>query len=102
MRIVFMGTAELACPCLEAMAKMAGHEVVAVVTQPDRRKGRDLQPTSPPVTVVAARLGLPVQQPQKIREPAAVKTLQAAQPDLIIVVAYGQILPKSALEIPRL
>ena len=102
MRIVFMGTAELACPCLEAVAKMPGHEVVAVVTQPDRRKGRDLKPTPPPVKVVAARLGLPVQQPQKIREPAAVKTLQAAQPDLIIVVAYGQILPKSVLEIPRL
>jgi methionyl-tRNA formyltransferase len=101
MRIVFMGTAELACPCLEAVAKMSGHEVVAVITQPDRPKGRDLKPTPPPLKVVAARLGLPVQQPQKIREPTAIKTLQAAQPDLIIVVAYGQILPKSVLEIPR-
>jgi methionyl-tRNA formyltransferase len=102
MRIAFMGTAELAGPCLEAVARMPGHEVVAVVTQPDRPKGRDLQPAAPPVKVVAQRLGLPVQQPPKIREPAAVEALRAAQPDLIAVVAYGQILPKSVLEIPSL
>ncbi len=102
MRIVFMGTAELAAPCLEAVAKMPGHEVVAVVTQPDRPKGRDLKPTAPPVKVVAERLGLPVQQPLKIREPAAIDLLRATQPDLIVVVAYGQILPKSVLEIPSL
>jgi|SRR5579862_2310407 len=102
MRIAFMGTAELAGPCLEAVAKMSGHEVVAVVTQPDRPKGRDLKPAPPPVKVVAERLGLPVQQPLKIREAAAIEGLRAAQPDLIVVVAYGQILPKSLLEIPRL
>lgn len=96
-----MGTAELAAPCLEAVAKMPGHEVVAVVTQPDRPKGRDLRPAPPPVKVVAGRLGIPVQQPLKIREPAAIEVLRAARPDLIIVVAYGQILPKSVLEIPR-
>ena len=102
MRIVFMGTAELASPCLEAVAKVPGYGVVAVVTQPDRPKGRDLKPTPPPVKVTAERLGLPVQQPPKIREPAAIDSLRAVQPDLIIVVAYGQILPKSVLEIPRL
>ncbi|MGA2139797.1 MAG: methionyl-tRNA formyltransferase [Verrucomicrobiia bacterium] len=102
MRIAFMGTAELAGPCLEAVAKVPGHEVVAVVTQPDRPKGRDLKPTPPPMKVVAERLGLSVQQPLKIREPAAIGALRAALPDLIIVVAYGQILPKSVLEIPRL
>jgi methionyl-tRNA formyltransferase len=102
MRIAFMGTAELAGPCLEAVAKVPGHEVVAVVTQPDRPKGRDLKPAPPPVKIVAERLGLSVQQPLKIREPAAIDALRAAQPDLIIVVAYGQILPKSVLEIPRL
>jgi methionyl-tRNA formyltransferase len=102
MRIAFMGTAELAGPCLEAVAKMSGHEVVAVVTQPDRPKGRDLKPSPPPVKVVAERLGLPVQQPLKIREAAAIESLRAALPDLIVVVAYGQILPKSVLEIPRL
>jgi methionyl-tRNA formyltransferase len=102
MRIAFLGTAELAGPCLEAVAKAPGHEVVAVVTQPDRPKGRDLQPAPPPVKVIAERLSLPVQQPLKIREPAAIDVLRAAEPDLIVVVAYGQILPKSVLEIPRL
>jgi methionyl-tRNA formyltransferase len=102
MRIVFMGTAELACPCLEAVAKVPGHEIVAVVTQPDRPKGRDLKPAPPPVKVTAERLGLPIQQPLKIREPVAVDSLRAIQPDLIVVVAYGQILPKPVLEIPRL
>jgi methionyl-tRNA formyltransferase len=102
MRIAFMGTAELAGPCLEAVAKLPGHEVVAVVTQPDRPKGRDLKPAPPPVKIVAERLGLPVQQPLKIREPAAIDALRAVQPDLIIVVAYGQILPKPVLDIPRL
>ena len=102
MRIAFMGTAELAGPCLEAVAKVPGHEVVAVVTQPDRPKGRDLKPAPPPVKVIAERLGLYIQQPLKIREPAAVVALGAAQPDLIIVVAYGQMLPKPVLEIPRL
>ena len=102
MRIIFMGTAELAVPCLKAVAKMPGHEVVTVVTQPDRPKGRDLKPTPPPVKVAAERLGLLVQQPPKIREPAIIDSLRSLQPDLVIVVAYGQILPKSVLEIPRL
>ena len=101
MRIVFMGTAELACPCLEAVARMPGHEVVAVITRPDRPKGRDLKPAPPPVKTVAERLGLPVQQPVKINEPSAIKAVQDARPDLIIVVAYGQILPKPVLEIPH-
>jgi methionyl-tRNA formyltransferase len=100
MRIAFMGTAELACPCLEATAKATGHEVVAVITRPDRPKGRDLQPSPPPVKLVTARLGLPVQQPVKISEPAAIDALRTIHPDLIIVVAYGQILPKAVLEIP--
>ena len=102
MRIVFMGTAELACPCLEAVARMPGHEVVAAVTQPDRPRGRNLKLAPSPLKLVADRLGLPIQQPLKIREPGAVEALRAMRPDLIIVVAYGQILPKSVLEIPRL
>lgn len=97
-----MGTAELAVPCFEAVVKIPGHEVVAVVTQPDRPKGRDLKSAPPPVKVAADRLGLPVQQPVRIREPGAIEAVRATQPDLVIVVAYGQILPKSILEIPRL
>ncbi len=102
MRIAFLGTAQLAVPCFEAVAKLPGHEVVAVVTQPDRPKGRDLQPAPPPVKVAAERLGFPVQQPLKIREPDAIEAMRATQPDLVIVVAYGQILPKSILDIPCL
>jgi len=102
MRIAFMGTAELAVVCLETVAKMPGHEVVAVVTQPDRPKGRDLKPVPPPVKVAAERLGISVRQPLKIREPAGADALRAARPDLVIVVAYGQILPKAVLEIPPL
>ena len=100
MRILFMGTAELACPCLTAVAKLPGHELVGVVTQPDRPKGRDLRPAPPPVKVTAEQLRLPVQQPVKLRDPAAVDAVRAVQPDLIIVVAYGQILPPNVLAIP--
>ena len=100
MRIVFMGTAELACPCLTALAKLPACEIVGVITQPDRPKGRNLAPAPPPVKVTAESLKLPVQQPQKIRDPQAIEQLRALQPDLIIVVAYGQILPRSVLEIP--
>src|SRR5690242_7589427 len=100
MRFVFMGTAELACPGLEALTKLPGHEVAVVVTQPDRPKGRDLKLAPPPVKVTAQQLGLPVQQPEKIRDPAAIAALERIQPDLIVVVAYGQILPPTVLAIP--
>jgi methionyl-tRNA formyltransferase len=100
MRILFMGTAELACPCLEAVTHLAGHELVGVITQPDRPKGRALQLTPPPVKVTAHQLHLPVHQPLKMRDPAAVDLVQSLKPDLIAVVAYGQILPASVLEIP--
>jgi methionyl-tRNA formyltransferase len=102
MHIVFMGTAELACPCLEALANRTGHEIVAVFTQPDRPKGRDLKPAPPPVKVTAEHLKLPVHQPARIKEAEAVALVRAAQPDVIIIVAYGQILPKVVLDIPRL
>ena len=100
MRIVFMGTAELACPCLEAVAGLAAHQLVAVITQPDRPKGRDLEPSPPPVKVAAKKLGLTVHQPLKMRDSDAVALIDAAQPELIVVVAYGQILPKGVLHIP--
>jgi methionyl-tRNA formyltransferase len=100
MRILFMGTAELACPSLEAVARLPEHQIVGVVTQPDRPKGRDLRPAPPPVKIVAQRLNLPVHQPEKIREPAALDSVRAARPDLIVIVAYGQILPKAVLDLP--
>ncbi len=94
MRILFLGTAELACPCLQAIA---GH-VVGVFTQPDRPKGRELRLTPPPVKVAATELGLPVEQPEKIRD--AVERVHHYRPDLIVVVAYGQLLPRAILDIP--
>lgn len=100
MRILFIGTAELACPCLDAVARLAGHEVIGVITQPDRPKGRELKPAPPPVKVAAEKLGLVVHQPLRMREPAAIDLVRVGRPDLIIVVAYGQILPKAVLEIP--
>jgi len=98
MRILFIGTAELACPCLEAVHRLTGHELIGVVTQPDKPKGRSLQLSPPPVKLTAVKLGLPVSQPVKIRD--AVEDIRAMRPDLIVVVAYGQILTKAILEIP--
>ena len=100
MRIIFMGSAELACPCLEALARLPSHEIVAVVTQPDKPKGRDLQLGPPPVKLAVKPLGLTVKQPVSMKDPAAHEMLRALRPDLIVVVAYGQILPKAVLEIP--
>ena len=100
MRIVFMGTAELACPSLKAVATMLRHQVVAVITQPDRPRGRHLTPAPPAVKAVAMGLGLNVVQPARIRDEAEVEALRVLQPDLIIVVAYGQLLPKNVLDLP--
>jgi methionyl-tRNA formyltransferase len=85
-------------PTLRALAG-AGHEIPLVVTQPDR-PGHRLKVTPPAVKVAAGELGLPVFQPDRIREPAAVERLRAAAPELIVVVAYGQIIPRSILELP--
>jgi len=79
----------------------AGHEIALVVTQPDRPAHR-MKVTPPPVKVAAEELGLPVFQPERIRDPEAVERLRTISPDLLVVVAYGQILPQSVLSIPRL
>jgi methionyl-tRNA formyltransferase len=97
-RIVFVGTAPFAVPSLRALVA-AGHQVPLVVTQPDR-PGHRLRLTPPAVKVAAEELGLPVYQPEKIRDREAVARLREAAPDLIVVVAYGQIIPRSILEIP--
>lgn len=100
MRVVFLGTGEIGVPSLKALAEQ--HEVVAVFTQPDRPAGRDLKLRASPIKTVADALGLPVFQPEKIRTPEAVAELAAFQADVIVVVAYGQILPRRILELPRL
>ncbi|AIQ46799.1 methionyl-tRNA formyltransferase [Paenibacillus sp. FSL R7-0273] len=99
MKIVFMGTPAFAVPSLKMLVEQ-GYEVVAVVTQPDRPQGRKktLMPT--PVKEAALALGLPVLQPERLRRPEAVAELAEYAPDLIVTAAYGQILPKSVLDLP--
>jgi methionyl-tRNA formyltransferase len=99
MRVVFLGTPSFAVPTLEALVA-AGHEVVCVVTQPDRPSGRGHQLTASPVKDAAVRLGLPVYQPERIRRPEAVQNLAALAPDAMVVVGYGQIIPQSAIDTP--
>ncbi|ABQ25027.1 methionyl-tRNA formyltransferase [Geotalea uraniireducens] len=100
MRIIFMGTPEFACPTLQKLLDR-GEDVIAVITQPDRPKGRGQQTLPPPVKVLAERHGIPVMQPLKVRVPEVVESIRSLAPDLIVVVAFGQILPKSLLDIPK-
>jgi len=101
LRIVFMGTPEFAVPSLEALGG-AGHEIVAVVTQPDRPRGRGLEPSPPAVARAARRLGIPVLQPARVRDPAFLPALATFAPELIAVVAFGQILPRALLDVAPL
>ncbi len=100
--IVFMGTAPLAATILRALCADPNVVLRAVVTQPDKPKGRDLKLQPSPVKETAVQAGLPVLQPLRAREDAFVSQLRALEPELIIVAAYGQILPPSILELPRL
>jgi len=101
LRVIFMGTPEFACPTLRKLIDR-GEQVVAVVTQPDRPKGRGQRLMPPPVKELALRHGIPVLQPVKVRDPEVVESIRKLVPDVIVVVAFGQILPKVLLEIPPL
>jgi len=101
MKILFMGTPQFAVPSLEVLLER-GYEVAAVVTQPDRPKGRKRELTPSPVKVFATERGLPVLQPEKLRSPEGVAAVSEIAPDVIVTAAYGQILPKSVLALPRL
>ena len=101
LKIIFMGTADLSCASLEKLAGTPGFEIAAVVTQPDRPKGRELKEQSSAVKMLAQRLGLPVLQPARARDEKFIADLRALEPDLIVVAAYGQILPQSILDLPR-
>jgi methionyl-tRNA formyltransferase len=98
-RLVFLGTPKFAVPTLERIVE-AGHEVVAVVTQPDRPSGRGQQVSPPPVKEAAQRLGLAVHQPERIRAPEAIEFLRELRPEAMVVVGYGKILPQAILDIP--
>jgi methionyl-tRNA formyltransferase len=99
-RTVFMGTPGFALATFEGLIDF-GLNLVGVYTQPDRPKGRGKKLAAPPVKELALQHDIPVFQPQKLREPAVVEQLKELKPDLIVVVAYGQILPQAVLEIPQ-
>ena len=100
MKIVFMGTPDFAAGILNAIVK-AGYDVVGVVTQPDKPKGRRKEPVACPVKEVALREGLRVYQPQRVRNPEAVSEIESMGADLIVVAAFGQIIPKEILDLPK-
>ena len=99
MKIVFMGTPEFAVPTLQAL--IDHHEVLAVVTQPDKQRGRGKKMQFPPVKEKAVEYDIPVYQPQRARDEEFIEELKNLNPDVIVVVAYGQILPESILNIPK-
>ena len=101
MKIVFMGTPDFAVPALKALAESAKHEVSLVVTQPDRPRGRSGKPAPSDVKLCAEQYDIPVFQPEKVREEAAVERLRRENADIFVVAAFGQLLPKTILEMPR-
>ena len=105
MRIIFAGTPEFSLPVLESLiaeSNSSGMEIVAVYTQPDRPAGRGRRMSTSPVKKVATAAGLRIEQPETLKSPAVQKTLLGLRPDLIVVVAYGLLLPKAVLELPCL
>ncbi len=105
MRIIFAGTADFSLPVLESLIGDSGRsamEIVAVYTQPDRPAGRGRRMSTSPVKKVATASGLRIEQPETLKSPAVQKTLRSLTPDLIVVVAYGLLLPKAVLELPGL
>ena len=108
MRIVFIGAGEIGVPTLQALLKSA-HEVVGVVTQPDKPVGRSQLIEPPPIKKALGHgapggraLPLPVLQPARIKDPQAIEEIRGLNPDVIVVMAYGQILPRGVLEIPKI
>ncbi|MEK7829288.1 MAG: methionyl-tRNA formyltransferase [Deltaproteobacteria bacterium] len=99
LRIVFMGTPEFAVPSLRALIEV-GENVVAIITQPDKPKGRGKKLTTPPVREAALKYNIPVFQPEKIKDEPFITAIRNFSPDVISVVAYGKILPKAILDIP--
>jgi methionyl-tRNA formyltransferase len=101
MNVIFLGTPTFAVPTLEALAN-AGHTIQAVFTQPDRPQGRGNKNFASPVKQAAFRLDIPVHQPERIRHPEVVEQIGTLKPDVMVVVGYGQIIPRSIIDIPAL
>jgi methionyl-tRNA formyltransferase len=100
MRIAFLGTPEFAVPSLQGLVR-SGHQVVGVVTQPDRPKGRENQLAESPVKLAAKTLNIPVYQPERIRRPENIELLKGFETELMVVVGYGQIIPQSIIDLPK-
>lgn len=100
-RILFLGTGSLACPALKILSQWSACTILEVITQPDRPAGRHLRPKPSPVKETANQLGLPIQQPERIREKTEIERIKLLQPDLCILASYGQILPPDFLAIPK-
>ena len=101
MRIVFIGTGEIGVSTLRALQK-SEHELVAIVTQPDKPVGREQKIAPPPIKAALAGSQISILQPGKIKDPQAIERIRALGPDAIVVIAYGQILPRAVLEIPKI
>lgn len=102
MRVLFIGTGEIGVPVLRSLLNSEEHELVGVVTQPDKPVGRAQRIEAPPIKVALGESKVPIPQPARIRKEEAVAEIRALTPDVIVVMAYGQILPRSVLEIPRI
>jgi methionyl-tRNA formyltransferase len=102
MRLVFCGSGEIGLPVLRSLLDAPSHKVMAVVTQPDKPAGRELKSRASAIKTLALKRGVGVFQPDRIRTPEAVRVLRELSPDVVVVVAYGQILSREVLDIPRI
>ena len=100
MRVLFIGTGEIGVPVLRWLIESGEHEVVGIVTQPDKRVGREQRIEAPPIKIQAAESNVPILQPKRIKN--AAEEIGALKPEVVVVMAYGQILPRTILEIPRI
>lgn len=102
LRVIFMGSAGLACASLLALVDSESCDVISVVSQPDKRKGRDMRSQPTPVGELSEKLGIETHKPGRARDTEFIETVRQLRPDLMVVVAYGQILPQELLDIPKL
>src|ERR1051325_4993331 len=102
MRVLFIGTGEIGVPVLRSLLTSNEHELVGVVTQPDKPVGRAQRIEAPPIKAAIGASSIPVLQPKRIKAEDAIAEIRALKPDVIVVMAYGQILPRAVLEIPRI
>src|SRR4051812_18661191 len=102
MRVLFIGTGEIGVPVLRSLLKSNQHELIGVVTQPDKPVGREQRIEAPPIKTALDEVKVPILQPKRIKNDDAVAEIRALAPEVIVVMAYGQILPRSLLEIPPL